>query len=93
LEGFAKTLDENWKLKRSLSDKISNNDIDDIYSLAKNNGALGGKLLGAGGGGFFLFCCKKRQQEKLRTGLKNFKEVKFIFDNNGSKSIEFNIED
>ena len=34
---------------------ISNEYIDSIYNEALNNGATGGKLLGAGGGGFFIF--------------------------------------
>jgi len=73
LEGFGKTLDENWKLKRSLSNKTSNTDIDNIYSLAINNGALGGKLLGAGGGGFFLFYCNKEKQDVLMRVLSSLK--------------------
>ena len=34
---------------------ISNDHIDSIYEGALENGALGGKLLGAGGGGFLYF--------------------------------------
>ena len=87
LEGFGKTLDENWQLKKSLSNKISNKEIDDIYSLAKKNGALGGKLLGAGGGGFLLFYCRKSNQGILRRALGKLREVRFKFDNTGSKII------
>ena len=87
LEGFGKTLDENWQLKKSLSNKISNKEIDDIYSLAKKNGALGGKLLGAGGGGFLLFYCRKSNQRTLRKALGKLREVRFKFDNTGSKII------
>jgi D-glycero-alpha-D-manno-heptose-7-phosphate kinase len=90
LEGFGKTLDENWQLKKSLSNKISNMDMDDLYAVAMKNGALGGKLLGAGGGGFFLFYCKKKQQNKLRIALNKFKEITFNFEKNGSMSINFN---
>ena len=91
LEGFGNTLDENWQLKKSLSNKISNTNIDDIYSLAQKNGALGGKLLGAGGGGFLLFYCEPENHENLRLALKNLKEVRFKFDSSGSKII--NIDD
>ena len=52
---FGESLDEAWNLKRQFSSKISSDRIDKIYSGALQNGALGGKLLGAGGGGFFLF--------------------------------------
>ena len=46
-------------MKKSLSDKISTHHIDEIYSTGIENGALGGKLLGAGGGGFVLFYAQK----------------------------------
>ena len=85
LEKFGETLDENWKLKRTLSKNISNTEFDDLYNLAMKNGALGGKILGAGGGGYFLFYCPKEFQSKLRKALKKLKEVPFRFENYGSK--------
>jgi D-glycero-alpha-D-manno-heptose-7-phosphate kinase len=87
LEGFGEVLDQNWQLKKSLSRKISGTNIDDLYALAKGNGALGGKLLGAGGGGFLLFYCEPARQERLRSALRKLKEVKFCFENEGSKII------
>jgi len=90
IEGFGKTLDENWQLKKSLSNKISNKDIDDLYAVAMKHGALGGKLLGAGGCGFFIFYCEKGQQKKLRRALSKLKEVEFLFENSGSMPISFN---
>ena len=65
LDDFGKLMHEAWEIKRSLSDVMSNSTIDDIYNLGINNGALGGKLLGAGGGGFVLFMCKEGMREKL----------------------------
>ena len=88
LEGFGKTLDENWQLKKSLSNKISNMDIDDLYAVAMKNGALGGKLLGAGGGGFFLFYCEEEKQDQLRSSLIKLREVKFQFETCGSKILK-----
>tara|TARA_B100001093_G_scaffold187039_1_gene179655 strand:+ start:2074 stop:3036 length:963 start_codon:yes stop_codon:yes gene_type:complete len=90
LEGFAKTLDDNWMLKRTLSNKISTTGIDDLYSLAKNNGALGGKILGAGGGGFLLLYCEPENQQNLRKSLNKLKEVQFKFDNTGSTLLNLN---
>jgi len=87
LDEFGKTLDENWNLKKSLSNKISNTNIDDIYSMAKKNGAVGGKLLGAGGGGFLLFYCRKDNQNTLREALKGLREINFKFDRIGTKVI------
>lgn len=55
LAAFGRSLNDAWQLKRQFSRKISSAHLDKIYELAMNNGALGGKLLGAGGGGFFLF--------------------------------------
>lgn len=80
-------LDENWKLKKSLSTKISECKIDFYYEIAKKNGALGGKLLGAGGGGFLLFYCEKENQKKLRMALSDLKEMRFKFDSFGTKII------
>ena len=69
LPEFASLLDESWRLKRSLSGCVTNREIDDIYDVAKKNGALGGKLLGAGGGGFFLLIVPPERQEHLKSVL------------------------
>jgi D-glycero-alpha-D-manno-heptose-7-phosphate kinase len=63
-------LDLDWKLKRQLDRKISNQRLDKIYSLARASGASGGKILGAGGGGYFLFYCEPEARPKLETALK-----------------------
>lgn len=55
LNNFGKNLNKAWNLKRKISNKISNDYLDDIYKGAIKNGAIGGKLLGAGGGGYFIF--------------------------------------
>ena len=59
LSDFGELLNETWKLKKKLSDRVTNPEIDSLYSRAIEAGATGGKLLGAGGGGFFLFYVKK----------------------------------
>ena len=51
-------------LKKNLSNKISNNKLDELYDLALKNGALGGKILGAGGGGFLLVYMKEEYKKK-----------------------------
>jgi D-glycero-alpha-D-manno-heptose-7-phosphate kinase len=54
-DAFGRLLHESWQIKRTLSTKITNSRIDEIYLAAKRAGAIGGKVLGAGGGGFMLF--------------------------------------
>ena len=84
---FGRLLDESWKLKRTLSDKISSAHIDDLYSAAISAGAMGGKLLGAGGGGFVLLFAEPDKKQKIREKLKGLLEVPFKFENLGSQII------
>lgn len=84
---FGEILHKGWLLKKSLTSSISNEKINALYDKAINNGALGGKILGAGGGGFLLLYCEKEKQEKLRKALKDLQELRFSFDNAGSKYI------
>ncbi len=84
---FGRLLDESWKLKRTLSDKISSAHIDDLYATAIRAGAVGGKLLGAGGGGFILLFAQPSRKDKIRQALKGLLEVPFKFENLGSQII------
>ena len=84
---FGKLLHEAWELKRSLTDRISTAQIDEIYSEARRGGATGGKLLGAGGGGFMIFFVKPDLQDKVRKKLSKLLEVKFRFESSGSQII------
>lgn len=86
---FGKLLHETWTLKRKLSSKISNDEIDDMYEKALKNGALGGKLLGAGGGGFILFYVEPENRENIKKALKNYLHIPFRFDFNGSEIIVY----
>jgi len=87
LSEFGKILHENWKIKRSLTDKISTPAIDEIYSAAVKAGALGGKLLGAGGGGFILFFARPEAQAAVRKKLKKLLYVPLRLENSGSQII------
>ncbi|MCD4780898.1 MAG: kinase [Candidatus Omnitrophica bacterium] len=92
LTEFGRLLHETWMLKRSLTDKVSTNDIDQIYADARSSGAIGGKLIGAGGGGFMILFVPPKLQNKVRVKLNNLLEVKFNFETSGTQII-FHKED
>lgn len=83
---FGEWLNVHWETKKSLSSKITNPQIDNWYKTAIENGAIGGKIMGAGGGGFFMFYCDKNQKE-FRKAMTNsgLKELDFKFEFDGSK--------
>lgn len=87
IEEVGRLLDQNWKYKRSLSDKVSSPEIDQIYEAAMKAGAIGGKLLGAGGGGFMVFLVEPALQKKVREALGHLIHVPFRFENNGSRVV------
>ncbi len=87
LENFGILLGRSWKTKMSLSIKITNSEINDIYNSAIKAGATGGKILGAGGGGFLLFYVKTEYQEKVKDALASLTHVPFEFENTGSKVV------
>lgn len=93
LSEFGQLLHEGWQLKRSLTQKITNADIDEIYEAGLNAGALGGKLLGAGGGGFMLFFVRPEQREALRARLKKLLYVPVSFSNKGSQVVVYEPEE
>ncbi len=84
---FGKILHENWRLKRTLSKRISTGHVDEIYQQALRSGAVGGKLLGAGGGGFLLLFACPEDQSRIRARLKKLLFVPFRFESNGSQII------
>ena len=93
LDEFGRLLHESWKLKRSLTQRISNASIDEIYEAGLSAGALGGKLLGAGGGGFMLFYVPPERREALRARLKKLLCVPFRFSNRGSHVVVYEPEE
>lgn len=80
-------LKRTWEIKKSLSSGISNENIDNMYDLAITAGATGGKILGAGGGGFLLLYVEDKCKEKVKQALKDYREVPFKVDNEGSRII------
>jgi D-glycero-alpha-D-manno-heptose-7-phosphate kinase len=82
---FGQILDEGWKIKRCLASTISTHDIDRWYQLAREAGALGGKLCGAGGGGFLLFLVPPSRQEPVRRAMRRLKEISVNPEVHGSQ--------
>jgi D-glycero-alpha-D-manno-heptose-7-phosphate kinase len=89
LHRFGELLHQSWLAKRRVSGKISTARIDELYSLALENGALGGKITGAGGGGFLLLYCKPQEQMAVRAAMRQqeVQEMTFGFDMQGAQPI------
>jgi D-glycero-alpha-D-manno-heptose-7-phosphate kinase len=82
---FGELMHEHWEHKKRRSNGMSNQEIDQLYELAKNNGAIGGKLVGAGGGGFLMFMAEDRARLRKAMGEAGLMEVRFRFDFEGTK--------
>ena len=88
LTKFGELLDEHWMVKRGIVSAMSSDKIDHWYRAARDNGAIGGKLIGAGGGGFLMLYCENGRS-KLRAAMakEGLFEYRFHFEPEGSKII------
>jgi D-glycero-alpha-D-manno-heptose-7-phosphate kinase len=84
---IGENLKVNWEMKKKLASNVSNPDIDKMYNLAMEGGALGAKISGAGGGGFLLVYCERDKQDKLRSALHEYRELPFLLEKSGSRII------
>ena len=90
LDNFGKILHENWMLKKDLTSKITNEEIEEIYEKALNLGAEGGKLLGAGGGGFMIFYVPEESKRfDIQKKFRNLKSFDLNFEDEGSCIMKF----
>lgn len=89
LPEFGRLMDYHWNVKKQMSSKMSNDRFDKLYALAKESGALGGKIMGAGGGGFFLFYAEGDHRAKVSHAMlkEGLREVGFKVDMEGTKII------
>lgn len=83
---FGELLHEHWETKRHLAGGVSSPRFDELYRLASNNGALGGKLIGAGAGGLFLLFVPPSKRERVRSAMQreDLEEVCFSYDWEGA---------
>lgn len=86
---YGNLLDQHWNTKKKFTEKMTNPKIDKMYSKAKQNGALGGKIVGAGGGGFLLLYAEKKNHNNIKQALQehNAKPMNFKFEKKGCKTI------
>lgn len=82
---FGDLMHEHWEHKKRRSQGMSNPQIDEWYDLARRNGAIGGKLVGAGGGGFLLFYSEQHARLRCAMSRVGLEEVRFRFDFEGTK--------
>jgi D-glycero-alpha-D-manno-heptose-7-phosphate kinase len=89
LSTFGSLLHEAWQAKKRVSTRISTSRIDQLYQVARERGALGGKITGAGGGGFLLLYCEPEQQESVRMAMtaESVREMAFAFDFQGAQVV------
>jgi D-glycero-alpha-D-manno-heptose-7-phosphate kinase len=87
LQRFGELMNVHWEHKKKRSGGMSNTDIDKWYALAMENGAFGGKLIGAGGGGFLMFYAQEKTKLRHALTQAGLKEVRFRFDFEGTKVV------
>src|SRR4051812_48495969 len=87
LAAFGEILHENWLLKKSLTQGVSSQPIDEWYRAARAAGALGGKILGAGGGGFLMLYAPQESHTAIKAALPMLRPVQIGFELLGSRII------
>jgi D-glycero-alpha-D-manno-heptose-7-phosphate kinase len=87
LHKFAYLMNVHWEWKRQRSAGMTNEEVDGWHKLAMDNGAMGGKLIGAGGGGFLMFYTEDKTRLRHAMHQAGLKEVRFRFDFEGTKTI------
>jgi D-glycero-alpha-D-manno-heptose-7-phosphate kinase len=84
LRKFAELMHVHWEHKKKRSPGISSSLIDEMYELARANGALGGKLIGAGGGGFLMLYTEDKTRLRAAMRRAGLREVRLQFDFSGT---------
>jgi D-glycero-alpha-D-manno-heptose-7-phosphate kinase len=87
LQSFGPILHENWQLKKTMAQGVTNAGIDAAYEAARAAGATGGKILGAGAGGFFIFYADEDRHQAITAALAPMRRIDFSFEDTGSQII------
>jgi len=83
IKQYGLLMHDHWMEKVKRSPNICPENIMKIYKIALDNGAIGGKLVGAGGGGFLLFVANDRKQLRAKMKDVGLQELRFRLDNIG----------
>ena len=89
LTTYAELMHEHWVNKRARSQGMSTGRVDELYEIARANGAVGGKLVGAGGGGFLLVYAPEPMRVREAMAGADAPEVRFGFDFQGCFGQEY----
>jgi D-glycero-alpha-D-manno-heptose-7-phosphate kinase len=89
LFAYAELMHEHWLNKRQRSPGIASARIDELYTLARRSGVVGGKLVGAGGGGFLLLYARNPADTRQAMAAAGATELQFDFEFNGAQSSEY----
>lgn len=91
IEEIGKLMDKTWQIKKMLTAHVSNNFIDQVYKIAIDHGAFGGRLLGAGGGGFLMLIAPPEKHALIKEALSSLIQVwvPFKIENEGTKILHF----
>lgn len=89
---FGDSLDVAWQLKKQMNPLVTDSGIDGLYAVAKEHGAIGGKILGAGGGGYLLLFCPFQKKHKVARALqaRDGQIVDFRFERMGLQAWRVN---
>jgi D-glycero-alpha-D-manno-heptose-7-phosphate kinase len=82
---FGELMHEHWEQKKQRSGGLTSPQIDEWYELGRENGAIGGKLVGAGGGGFLMFYTEDHRRLRSAMAKAGLEEIRFRFDFEGTK--------
>jgi D-glycero-alpha-D-manno-heptose-7-phosphate kinase len=87
LDEFGEMFRQAWSLKAQMNDKAVTDELNEIYELGIEKGALGGKVLGAGGGGFMMFWIKSDDRERFVSEMKGVTVIPIRIESSGTTTV------